>query len=42
LHDHVIDVLALRRETKAAGVQPFGQAVLRFAVCGYAHYEEEV
>ena len=30
LHDHVINVLPLRRETKAARAQPFGQAVIQF------------
>jgi len=42
VHDHVINVLALRRETETAGAQPLGQVMLRFAGCGCAHYEGEV
>ena len=37
LRDYVIDVLALRRETKAAGAQPFGQVLLGFALGACAH-----
>ena len=42
LDDHVIDVLALRRETETARAQPLGQVMLCFAGCGGAHYEGEV
>jgi hypothetical protein len=42
LHDHVIDMLALRREAETAGAQPLGQVMLCFAGCGCAHYEGEV
>jgi hypothetical protein len=42
LHDHVINVLALRRETETARAQPLGQVMLCFAGCGGAHYEGEV
>jgi hypothetical protein len=38
LEDHIIDVLALGRETKTAGAQPFGQVLLGFAVGHHAHY----
>ena len=36
LHDHVIDVLALRREPKAAGVQSFTEILTGFFL-DYAH-----
>ena len=42
VHEHVIDMLTLRRETKTARAQPFGQVLLGFTVCACAHYEEEV
>ena len=42
LHDHVVNMLALRRETKAARAQPFSQVMLGFAIWDCAHYEVEV
>jgi hypothetical protein len=40
VQNHVIHLLALGRETKAACAQPFGQVLLGFAVslcaCGHA------
>ena len=42
LHDHVIDVLALWRETKAARAQLFSQVLLGFTVGDDAHYRLEV
>ena len=42
VHDHVVDMLALRREAEAARAQPFGQVMPCFAGCGCAHYEGEV
>src|ERR1700722_6542164 len=35
--DDVIDMLALRRETKTAGAQPLGQVTLRLVMTGNAH-----
>jgi hypothetical protein len=41
LHDHVIDVLALRRETKAAGVQPLAEFAAQFFL-DHAHRKGKI
>jgi hypothetical protein len=39
VQDYVINMLALGREPKAAGAQPFGQVLLGFAVDASANHE---